>query len=205
MIISAEVLARLVLEICTEFESSPYDLNNPRVIWQLIQERYPEVDGVSPPPTSEEIQRTYVMDFWASYSVPTVDLRRSPTIGPESEESIQYNEGLRAAGVTPEMMDPRRRLLSELTLLRSNPMAALSFVTSTAMGRNRTDAMRIARATGAVYELATTFVAAPVSDTTGEINHGSGPTVETTGRRVPDPYSASEIRSRLERGYHGGV
>ena len=67
------------------------------------------------------------------------------------------------------------------------------------------DAMRVARATGAVYELATGLVSAPVSDTSGEITDMSAPSPVRPGARVPDAYSASEIRSRISRGYHGGV
>jgi hypothetical protein len=101
-------------------------------------------------------------------------------------------------------MDPAQQLLDGLDTLRGNPMAALSFVTSMAMGRNRADAMRIARATGAIYELAAGLVSAPVSDTSGEISHPSTPSPVASGARVPDAYSASEIRSRISRGYHGG-
>ncbi len=202
MRISSEQLTRIVLELMGRYSNGPYDMSNPEAVWSLIQRNYPSVDAVGPPPSDEEIRRRFVGDFWASYTVPPLETRSSgPTIGPESAASIEYNNRLRAAGVTPEMMDPGRRLLAELDLLRGNPIAALSFVTSTAMGRNREEAMRVAAATGAVYNLASCLAAPPVSDTSGEISHSSGPTV--TSGRPPDAYADSEIRARIARGYHG--
>lgn len=200
MRISAEQLTRIVLDLMGRYSNGPYDMSNPETVWSLIQRDYPSVDGVSAPPSDEDIRRRFIGDFWASYTAPTLETRSSgPTIGPESAANIEYNARLRAAGITPEMMDPGRRLLAELDLLRGNPIAALSFVTSTAMGRNRDEAMRVAAATGAVYDLASGLVAG----TSGEISHSSGPTVSSG--RPPDAYSDSEIRSRIARGYHGGI
>lgn len=201
MILTAEQLVRIVLELRERYQYVS-DVDDPAVMWGLIQQTYPEVDGVSAAPSFREIRRRYIADFWENYSVPPVDLNPTPTIGPESVEARRYNEELRAAGMTPEMMAPGAQLLREVDLLASNPMAALSFITSRAMGRNREESMRVARATGAVFDLATCLVAPPVSDVSGEITHGT-PRVESSRRRPPDPYSPAEISARLARGYHG--
>lgn len=205
MVISAEQLTRLVLEVMAQYSSGPYDVSNPATIWSLIEREYPDIEGVSEPPSADEVRRRYIEDSFAHWTMPDIMADSPATIGPESHESIEYNRRLRSAGITPAMMDPGQQLLDGLDTLRGNPMAALSFVTSMAMGRNRSDAMRVARATGAVYDLATGLVSAPVSDTSGEITDMSAPGPVRPGARVPDPYSASEIRSRISRGYHGGV
>ena len=205
MTISAEQLARIVLETMAAHASGPYDLTNPSTIWDLIGRQYPEIDGISDPPSADEVRRRYIGDFFAQWTMPDIVADPPATIGPESRESIEYNRRLRSSGVTPDMMDPRQQALAGLDTLRGNPMAALSFVTSIAMGRNRTDAMLVARATGAIFELVTGLVPAPVSDRSGEIESMGGPTPVVTRARVPDPYSPSELRARFERGYHGGV
>ncbi len=205
MTISAEQLARLVLETMAAHASGPYDLTNPETIWDLIGREYPDIDGISAPPSADEVRRRYIEDSFAQWTMPDIVADPPATIGPESRESIEYNRRLRSAGITPAMMDPGQQLLDGLDTLRGNPMAALSFVTSMAMGRNRADAMRVARATGAIYDLVTGLVSAPVSDTSGEIGDTGTPSPVRPRARMPDAYSPAEIRARISRGYHGGV
>ena len=199
MTISAEQLARLVLEIMAAHASGAHDLTNPSTIWDLIGRTYPDIDGISAPPSAAAMQRRYIEDSFAYCPTPGVMASSLTTIGPESSE---YNRRLQSAKLTPEMMDPEQQLLAGLDRLRGNPMAALSFVTSMAMGRNRSDAMRVAQATSATYNLVTARERAAVVDRS---ESSGGPTPVRPKADVPDAYSPAEIRARLSRGYHGGV
>ncbi len=190
MIISAEQLARIIIEVRERYGSSPFDLTNPRTMAQLIRQDYPDITGVSRPPTPAELERRYLREFWASYEVPQFDPDPGPTIGVESEENIRYNEALRARyhGMPPP--SPAEQLLSEINLLRSNPMAALAYVTMRATDHNNAEAMRYARVAGGVWDIISAGVDAPISDVSGMPNRPAP-------HEIPPAYTTDYITTGL--------
>jgi hypothetical protein len=189
MIISAEQLARIVIEIRREYESSPIDLTRPQNLADLALEEYPSITGVSRPPSPVELERRFLREFWASYEVPSFDPEPGPTIGVESRENIEYNERLRAMyhGMPPP--SPAERMMSELNLLRSNPMAALTYVTMRATHHTNEESILYSRAAGGAWDILSCMVAAPVSDVSGRR--------ERSGPEIPEAYTTDFITSGL--------
>ena len=194
MRISAEQLARLLIEISERYSSGPWDLSSPGTVWALIQRDYPEVTGVEPPPSEAEVRHRYLSDFWRTYSPPSAFPPPVDTIGPESRESREYNARLRREGFDPA--NPNAYVVDGLDLLRGNPMGALCFLVGVARGREPRDAMRWARVAGAIWDLAGNIVGEADGPSTA-----SASTEDRHGTEVgpPPPYEDSEIRSRLDR------
>lgn len=189
MRITSGQLARLIIWVHDRYSGGPYDLSNPRTVFELIHREFPEVDAVAPPPSPEELRRTYIENFWRSYEAPSFEADPAATIGPESRASREYNDRLRAMYHGGPPPSPAERMLSELDLLRSNPMGALTYVTMRACHYNNSEAMRYARISGAVWDVVAAGTPAPVSDVSGR--------VESSTTRVPPEYTPDYISRGL--------
>lgn len=189
MRISSEQLARLIIWVHDRYSGSPFDLSNPRTVCDLILQNFPEIDSVAPPPSPEELRRRYIESFWRTYEAPSFDMDPAATIGPESAANRAYNDRLRAMYHGGPVPSPAERMLSELDLLRSNPMGALTYVTMRACHYNNAEAMRYARISGAVWDVVAAGTPAPVSDVTGQADYSSS--------SVPPAYTPDYISRGL--------
>ncbi len=176
MTITAGQLARLMVYVHERYASGPYDLSNVATVCELISRDFPEITDVADPPSPAELERRYVRDFWRSYDVPPLDPEPGPSIGRESAASIEYNRRLRATYHGAPPPSPAERMLSELNLLRSNPMGALTYVVMRANHYNNDEAMRYARVSGGVWDMISAATPAPISDLSGR-REPSGPPV----------------------------
>jgi hypothetical protein len=189
MRITSGQLARLIIYVHDRYAGGPYDLSSPRAVCGLILQDFPEIDGVAPPPSPEELRRRYIENFWRSYEAPSFESEPAATIGPESRANREYNDRLRAMYHGGPVPSPAERMMSELDLLRSNPMGALTYVTMRACHYNNSEAMRYARISGAVWDVVAAGTPAPVSDVTGR--------VEPSTSRVPEEYTPDFIARGL--------
>jgi hypothetical protein len=189
MRISAEQLARLIIYVHDTYSGGPWDLSSDVTVCELIHRDFPEITDVAPPPSPEELRRRYLSEFWASYEVPAFDPEPGPSIGVESAANRRFNEELRARYHGAPPPSPAERMMSELELLRSNPMGALTYVTMRACHYNNTEAMRYARISGGIWSVIAAGTPAPVSDVSGR--------VESSRPTVPEAYSPAFISRGL--------
>ena len=186
MTISAEQLARIVIEVFDTDDHLPYDLSQPKVVWDRIRDKYPELDHVGRPPRVESIRRDYVLEDAPGWQAPASNWFGNTYSGPLADAAIEYGQALKAAGLTPDRLRDRLELLVQLNHLRGSSITALGYVIAVGMGRNLEEAARVARSLAGVYQI----ISMMTPDSAGGGADGT----------VPGPYAASEIRSRLDRG-----
>jgi len=143
--ITAEEFAWLLTEMRRRFASSGRDLSNPRVVRDLLRRHYPDIEGVTPAPGFAQIQRRYLPSEW-NMELPQPPPRpRGPAIS-----SLTPAEAARSTRPPP---DPGARIISDLNLLRTCPIGALTYVTMTVSGVESREAMNWARLSSQLTQL----------------------------------------------------
>lgn len=193
MKISSEVLIRLVLDLLREHAHGREDLTKSDVVWDLLLRRFPDIDGVIMPPRREDIQRIYLADFINLTAKGSYHPSAAPPNGPEFRQSLEHNAVLRIAAhaAAPPTPTIGSQILNAMEVLSGDDMASLALVITMAMGREQQEAMRIAKLLSSIQaDHGISVVHAPK---------------EKPAQKLPQPYTPDEIRSRLSRGYRGGV
>lgn len=150
MVITADHLVAIVFELLLRYRNSPYDLDKPQVVAELIVEEYNITKVLPSRFTYDELCREIVP--------PSHFVRMSPAnpnvgqsfnaVRPESRDDY-----LRARAGHAPPPDPSAAPLAALSLFSSNPVAALAFINGVSLGYSQSEAIRQAQSAGNIADL----------------------------------------------------
>jgi hypothetical protein len=202
MEISADQFVRMVLAVLEKARGKEFDLGDPEVLWALVKEEYPGVDGLATAPSDSSVRRRFAGETGEPYRPVITRGEEYPlaTIGPRSVMARQFRRQLERAAFAPGAMGVGTALLEGLERLRGNGIASLAFVNALAAGQNAAEAMRTAGRASELHH----YVTKAMRD--GTLTQAASSVVKTASApKPPEPWSDAEIKARLARGYHGGV
>ena len=165
MRIRAEQLVTMVIDVHARYARSRSRWD-PHSLHDLLVHEYPDLDGVFAPPSFDDILHDYVPPTWVGAMQIHYQPER-PQIRPLFDrpltplpvhiaEGPRWESGSRRDAWAPlnPPPDPVQQILRDLDLLRSDPMAAMTYVCLSARGLESPEAMNWARLTSNVWALA---------------------------------------------------
>jgi hypothetical protein len=141
------ITAEEFVGLLEEMRRQGRDLRDPDAVRAALLEERPDIEGVYPPPSYEEVLRRYVPDEWREVELlPPPRHHHGPALvaGSPSDSS--------RASTTPPP-DPGQQILADLDLLRSEPMGAMAYVVARGAGAESPEAMHWARFTALTARL----------------------------------------------------
>lgn len=178
MRITAGQLVRLMLEIRDQYgRADEYDLAVPDVLHDLILREFPSVSHVGEAPTPQQIERTYLRELMRGFDVPSFEMEIGATM-------TQAN----TSDMPPHSQADR--VLSEVGLLRANPLVALGYTVMRALHHNHEESVTWAKRLPALWDRLKKPPKGPESE---RFDNPSKP----KGRAVPEEYTSDFIEKGL--------
>jgi hypothetical protein len=164
MRITAEQLVTLTMNLHMDHRFSGRQFYEAYQVRDELLREHPDLDGVDPPPGYDHIRQAYLPPSWqrvqmrepyhpersAVRPLTDRDLRPEPHAASPHFEAGQRRDAWAPFQPPP---DPIQQILDDLDVLRSDPMAALTYVCHRSRGIESAEAMRWARLTANVHSL----------------------------------------------------
>jgi hypothetical protein len=183
MLLSAENFAATIDEIRARYGPGGVNVDDPEVVARLVRQDYPQIEGLTPQAEYEAVVREYTpTEIMESLSRPAV--RVPPTHG------VPFRPGMSLGD----------RFVAGMTLLRSSPLAALTYAVLVSSGMESENALAWASFTAQVAG----FVAMGISARAAVTNSAPRAHTPPRGRLPRTPWDSGTVKRNLRRAIRGG-